>query len=189
MPISTQSTSPMLPTTRALRERGMGVTFAFSKICRAMPLGAGHAVSQMGTIRRKSSVASAIVLPGFSRPIPPKLNCPRTACARLKRNGRMISGSWSRNRKLRGITPMICRGRESTTRLWPIADGSPPNRFCQYPYVSNTVSGDWGVSSSAENGRPSAGGTPRALRVPSFTRSDGTCSASRPPVTATVVGV
>ena len=100
----------------------------------------------------------------------------------------MIFGLRSRKRKRSGITPMMSRGRPSTSSCWPITFGSPPNLVRQYPYASMTVSGPAGVSSSSVNMRPSIGWTPSIGSTRSVTSISSTSSGSPRPVIDDVSG-
>ncbi len=73
---------------------------------------------------------------------------------------------------------MISRARPSTVSRRPITERSPPNRECQYPFISMIVSGVPGLSSRPEKQRPSAGKMPNSGKVASVTKRMSTFSGS-----------
>ena len=81
---------------------------------------------------------------------------------------------------------MISRARPSTVSRRPITERSPPNRDCQYPFISMIVSGVPGLSSRPEKQRPSAGEMPNSGKVASVTKRMSTFSGSPRPVTLAV---
>jgi hypothetical protein len=102
-------------------------------MCGLLPGPLDHESIQIGNIRATSALASAIVTLGLSRAMALYPNPARISLPRSNASGTITSKSVSTKRNPWGITPTISRGRESTIRLLPIAEGSPPNRRCQYP--------------------------------------------------------
>ena len=70
VPISTQSTSPMSPTTSCLNSRTAGASRAFANRPTVKPGGGGKSVSMTGRRRATSALADATVMPGFRRAMP-----------------------------------------------------------------------------------------------------------------------
>ena len=126
--------SPTPPTTSSFSGCTTGVIRQFSNSCRpAMLGGIGQALSQIGSIRAMSALASATVTPGLSRARPSKPKLSRVRRLRSSTIAMITSaaGSMSRKRNPSGMTPITSAGLESAVSRRPITERSPPNRRCQ----------------------------------------------------------
>ena len=103
--------SPTPPTTSSFNGCTAGVIRQFSNTCRPAMLGdIGQALSQIGSIRAMSALASATVTPGLSRARLEKLKPSRVRRLRSNAISEITSaaGSMSRNRNPSGMTPITC---------------------------------------------------------------------------------